>query len=62
MATQEIDLVVHTSASAITVAAADNTLANSMSLHWDDTQDKMALADLMEKLRDAFAKHISGND
>ena len=59
MATQEMDLSTHADTSSITVSAADNTLANSMSLHWDDTVDKMELIDLIEKLRDAFHKHIS---
>ena len=30
-----------------------------MSLHFDDTADKMELIDLIEKIRDAFHKHIS---
>ena len=62
MAGQEIDLTTHTDESSITVAAADNTLANAMSLHWDDTVDKMELIDLVTKLANSFHRHISGND
>ena len=62
MAIQEIDLATHPDVSAITVAAADNTLANAMSLHWDDTVDKGELIDLATKLKDAFDRHISGQD
>ena len=62
MAVQEMDLSTHADTSAITVSAADNTLANAMSLHWDDSVDKGELIDLMTKLKDAFDRHISSGD
>lgn len=61
MATQEIDVAIHIDQSAITVAAADNTIASSMSLHWDDTLERGALQDLAVKIFNAFTEHQSDN-
>lgn len=62
MAVQELDLATHPDPSAITVSAADNTLANAASLHWDDTVDKSELVDVITKMVDAFHRHISSGD
>ena len=57
MATQEIDVTIHTNDDLVTVAAADNTLANDLSLHWNDTLDKMELEDLLTRVVNAFREH-----
>ena len=59
MATQEIDISSGADQSGITVAAADNTIANDLSLHWVDTIDKMTLKDLLTKAVNAFDEHLS---
>ena len=51
MATQEMDLATHPDTSSLSCSAADNTHANAMSLHCDDTVDNMELIDLIEKAR-----------
>ena len=61
MATQEIDISPSDDQSGITVAGADNTIANSLSLHWDDTVDKMTLEDLLTKAVNAFREHQSSD-
>jgi len=57
MATQEIDKSVHANQDVVTVSAADSTLSNDMSLHWNDTLDKQELEDLLERIVIAFREH-----
>ena len=59
MATQEIDISIQDDESGISVAAADNTLANDLSIHWNDAQDKMEIVDLLTKAFNAAIKHLS---
>jgi len=61
MATQEIDISASDDQSGISVSAADNTIANALSLHWDDTVDKMTLEDLLTKAVNAFREHQSSD-
>ena len=61
MATQEIDVATHVTVTLADVSAADDTLADAMSLHWDDTEDPAALQDLLHKIMGAFIDYQAAN-